>query len=233
VPARTTLMLGWWILLGSTAGLFVVVVVAAWWQRRRESPARARRRAERVEWARHALAVAARSQEAAAEVAQARAAADAAEQVRAEAWQRLEEAQAAHAVADRHYLTARQQAGAGPAPDPDGQRAIAGAALAAYRRGDLTGEQLWRVWRWGTGWDPELAARERELLRARAASREAHLAYRAVASRDRAATAALQVAEVQARALAEEAATAAAEAGWDGWEDVGDVDDDQPAPRPG
>lgn len=86
---------------------------------------------------------------------------------------------------------------------------MAEAALAAYRRGDLSGEQLWRVWGWGTGWDPVRAERERELLRARAAQREAHLRYRAAASRERAALAGLEVADVQARALAEEAATAA------------------------
>jgi hypothetical protein len=210
-------MLGWWILLGSSVGLFVLVTVAAWWQRRRESPSRARRAAERAEWAQHAAAVTARHRQARAEVAAATARVEQAEQDRAEAWRALEAAQGAHDRAEQRYQQARQRSGAATGPDPAGQREVAGAALAAYRRGDLSEEQLWRVWGWGTGWDPELAARERELLRARAARREANLSYRAAASRERAASAALEIAEVQARALAEEAATATAEAADPAW----------------
>jgi hypothetical protein len=212
-------MIGWWILLGASCALFVLVAVAAWGQRRRESPGRARRAAERAEWAQHAAAVTARSRDAEAEAAASRGQVALAEQARTEAWQALEQAQAAHDQAERRYTRARQRPGAGPGADPAGQREVAGAALAAFRRGDLSREQLWRVWGWGTGWDPELAAQERALLQARAARREAHLAYRAAAGRERAAAAALEIAEVQARALAEEVATAAAEAGW---EDVGD-----------
>jgi hypothetical protein len=203
-------MHGWWILLAASCALFVLVTTAAWWQRRRAVPGRSRQRAERIEWLRHAAAVAARCEQADAQLTAAQAEVAAAEQERAEAWRELEEAQAGHDRAERRYQAARRDGARGTA-DPAGQREVAGAALAAYRRGDLSGEQLWRVLGWGTGWDPVLAGRERELLRARAAQREAHLHYRVAASRERAALAAAEVAEVQARALAEEAATAAAE----------------------
>jgi hypothetical protein len=207
-------MHGWWILLVASCALFVLVATAAWWQRRREVPGRSRRRAERAEWLRHAAAVAARAEEADAQLAAAQAEVAAAERDRLDAWRELEEAQATHDQAHRRYQQAAGQSGA-VGPDPTGQREVAAAALAAYRRGDLSGEQLWRVWGWGTGWDPALAQRERELLRARAAQREANLRYRVAAGRERTALAGTEVAEVQARALAEEAATAAAETAWD------------------
>jgi hypothetical protein len=88
------------------------------------------------------------------------------------------------------------------------------AALAAYRRGDLTKDQLWRVWQWGSGWDPEVDRCERELYRLRAARRAAQQRYQAAAGQERDVLATADVAEVQARALAEEVATASEEAGW-------------------
>lgn len=222
MPTRTALVLGWLILLGASLALFVLVAAAAWWQRRRSVPGRARRRAEHAEWHRHAAAVTHRWQEADAELAAARAGVETAEQARAEAWRALEEAQSAHDRAECRHREAAERTGAS-AKDQAGQQEVAAAALAAYRRGDLTEEQLWRVWGWGTGWDPELAARERELLAARAARREAHLRYRSAASQERAALAAADVAEIQARALAEEVATATDAAGWE------DVADERPA----
>ncbi|MPZ25261.1 MAG: hypothetical protein GEV12_02100 [Micromonosporaceae bacterium] len=216
MPTRTALVLGWLILLGGSFGLFALTAAAAWWQRRREVPGRARRQADRAEWERHRAAVAERYRQAAAELAAAQPRAAAAEQERAQSWQALEQADAAHDAADRRYAQAARRAGAGrPEPDLAGAREVAHAALAAYRRGDLSEEQLWRVWGWGTGWDPELSEREQALLRARAARREAFLRYQAAADRERAAAAVAGVAEVQARALAEEVATAAAEAQWE------------------
>lgn len=224
MPTRTALVVGWLILLGGSLVLFGLTTAAAWWQRRREVPGRTRRRADRVEWERHRAAVARRYDQATAQLAAARELAGAAEQELASAWQVLEQAHAAHDTAQRRYAEAaeRRVAGAGrPASDPAGQRQVAHAALAAYRRGDLSAEQLWRVWDAGTGADPELAARERALRLARAARREAHLHYRAAADRERAAAAAAEVADVQARALAEEISTALAAAGTQ-WEDRAD-----------
>jgi hypothetical protein len=215
VPASTSLMLGWLALLAASAALFVLVAVAAWWQHRREVPSRARQRAERAAWAQHAAALAERAQQAAARAATVRAAVAEAEQARAAAWAELEQIEAAHdAAARRHAEAVRRTSARGGNERPAGQ-AVTHAALGAYRRGDLTKEQLWRVWQWGTGWDPEVDRCERELYRLRADRRAAHQRYQAAASHERDVLAAADVAEVQARALAEEVATASAEAGWD------------------
>jgi hypothetical protein len=203
-------MIGWLALLVASAALFILVAVAAWWQHRREVPSRARQRAERAAWAQHATALAERAQQAAARAAATRAAVEAAEQARAAAWAELEAAEAAHEEsAGRHAEAVKRGA-----ERPQGQ-AVTHAALAAYRRGDLTKEQLWRVWQWGTGWDPEVDRCERELYRLRADRRAAHQRYQTAASRERDVLAVADIAEVQARALAEEVATASEEAGWD------------------
>jgi hypothetical protein len=221
VPTRTSLLIGWLVLLGVSSALFVLVATAAWWQHRREVPGRARRRAERAEWARHAATVTARARQAAAQLVAARERVAAAEHARAAAWRALEEVEAAHDEAARRLRERDPPTTAGSAGRA-GRPEVTRAALAAYRRGDLTGEQLWRVWRWGSGWDPERDRCERELYRLRAARREAHLRYRAAAGEERAAQAEAEVAEVQARALAEEAVTAAAQAGWQDGPDESD-----------
>jgi hypothetical protein len=216
LSTRTALLVGWLVLLGASVALFALVALAAWWQHRREVPSRARRRAELSEWERHAGAVAGCAEQAAARAAVASERLAVAERSCAAAWQEFEAVQAAYEQSARRYEEAQRRSAAAPV-DPSGQQVVAHAALAAYRRGDLSQEQLWRVWSWGTGWDPELAEREQELRRLRAARREAQLRYRTEASRQRAALAESQVAEVQARALAEEAATAAEQAGVARW----------------
>src|SRR5690606_14839558 len=117
--------------------------------------------------------VAERSAQAAARAATARERAAAAERERAEAWRALEEAQQAYEAAESGYQEAARARQA--RPDPAGQREVATAALAAYRRGDLSQDELLRVWRWGSGWDPHLEERERAVRQGRAARREAHL----------------------------------------------------------
>lgn len=206
MPTRTSFMIVWLAMLAASSAAFGLVAAAAWWQHRREKPSKARLRAEREEWARHAATVVEGARRATARAAAAQEQVAAAERERAAAWGELEEIEAAHDAAARRFEEL--------APSGNGQQEVTHAALAAYRRGDLTREQLWRVWQWGSGWDPELDRCERELYRLRAARREAHLRYRSAASREREALAAADVAEVQARALAEEAATAAQEAGW-------------------
>jgi hypothetical protein len=205
-------MIGWLALLAASSAMFLLVAVAAWWAHRREVPSNAQRRAERAEWEQHATAVAERAQRAAAVAAAARERVEAAERARATAWRELEQAEEAHdKVARRHEEVVRRSSERPPGP----YREVAQAALAAYRRGDLTKDQLWRVWQWGSGWDPDVDQAERELYRLRAAKRAAHQRYRAAASQERDALAAGDIAEVQARALAEEVATASEEAGWD------------------
>jgi hypothetical protein len=105
----------------------------------------------------------------------------------------------------------------GPADtEPDaveaGRRDVARAALAAYRRGDITVEQLRAVYRRFSGWDVGQEHHEHELVRRRAAEREAHRRYHAAAVAERAAYAEADVAVVAAQALAEEAAASAEEA---------------------
>jgi hypothetical protein len=203
-------MIGWLALIAASAALFALVAFVAWWQHRRDVPSRARQRAERAAWAQHATALAERAQQAAVRAAAVQEAVAAAEQARAQAWHELEEVEEVHDKAARRHAEAVER----NSDRPQGNE-VTHAALAAYRRGDLTKEQLWRVWQWGSGWDPEVDRCERELYRLRADRRAAHQRYQAAASHERDVLAVADVAEVQARALAEEVATASEEAGWD------------------
>jgi hypothetical protein len=106
------------------------------------------------------------------------------------------------------------------AVEPDGvrsdaeaeRREVARAALAAYRRGDLTVEQLRAVYRRCAGWDGGQERHEHEVVRRRAAEREAHRRYYAAALAERVAYAEADVAVVAAQALADEAVESAEEA---------------------
>jgi len=211
MPTRTSLLIGWLALFGASLALFLLVALLAWWVRRPRLLGRRRRDRERQEWAAHAAVVAERSAQAAARAATARERAAAAERERAEAWRALEEAQQAYEAAESGYQEAARARQA--RPDPAGQREVATAALAAYRRGDLSQDELLRVWRWGSGWDPHLEERERAVRQGRAARREAHLRYLAAASAERSAIQQAELAEAEARVLAEEAAYAAEQAG--------------------
>jgi hypothetical protein len=207
-------MIVWLLLLAASAALFLLLALVAWWGHRRQVPSKAKRRAERAEWAQHATALAERAQRAVTVAATVRERVEAAEAARAAAWRELEEIEEAHEKAARRHEEAVRSGRPRPS-DPAGQREFSQAALGAYRRGDLTKDQLWRVLQWTSGWDPDIDHAERELYRLRAARRAAHRRFRIAADQERDAAAAAEVAEVQARALAEEVAIASEEAGWD------------------
>jgi hypothetical protein len=101
---------------------------------------------------------------------------------------------------------------AGPPDEPVLPSDLSRAALAAFRRGDLTVEQLREVFRRFSGWDARLEQHEREVLRRRAAEREAHRRYTVAAAAERDANHEVDVATAAARAWADEAAEAAEEA---------------------
>jgi hypothetical protein len=100
----------------------------------------------------------------------------------------------------------------GPGDEPDLRDDVARAALAAYRRGGISVEQLRRILRHSSGWNHLHARHEREVLLRRAAEREARRRYHAAAAAERSAYQAVDVATVAARAWADEAAEAAEEA---------------------
>jgi hypothetical protein len=92
------------------------------------------------------------------------------------------------------------------------RREVQRAALAAYRRGDLTTEQLRAVYARFSGSDSGRERHEREVQRRRATEQAAHRAYLSAAAAERAAYQEADVAVVAAQALAEEAAESAEEA---------------------
>ncbi|MEU7825100.1 hypothetical protein [Catellatospora sp. NPDC049133] len=91
-------------------------------------------------------------------------------------------------------------------------REVALAARAAYKRGDLTMEQLRAIWSKVDGWDQSRQDRSHELSRLRAQDAEAARLYHVAASRARNARRAAEVARVSSHALTQEAADAAYEA---------------------
>ncbi|MEV0131883.1 hypothetical protein AB0H83_25900 [Dactylosporangium sp. NPDC050688] len=175
------------------------------------SPAeRARLRVEAGELIRQAAATAAAAKRAQLDVVEAQARALAAQQAREVAWSMFDVAQKAYEEALR----------AASAADPDAptdaeeedKREISRAALAAFKRGDITVDALESVFRGASGWDPlhELQAREIELRRS--AESRARRLYDAAAAAERAAVNAADVAVVAAHALAHEAEEVASEA---------------------
>jgi len=98
------------------------------------------------------------------------------------------------------------------APVEGDVRDAARAAFAAYRRGDISVEQLRAVFQRFSGWDGGRERYEHELLRRRAAERAARRRYDAAAAAERRAYHRVDIAAVAARALADEAAQAAEEA---------------------
>ncbi|MFF5230828.1 hypothetical protein [Dactylosporangium sp. NPDC000521] len=171
---------------------------------------RARLRVEAGELIRQAAATAAAAKRAQIEVVEAQARALAAQQAREVAWATFDVAQKAYEEA----LNAAAAATAGEAADEDeeSKREVSRAALAAFKRGDITVDALESVFKGASGWDPlhELQAREIELCRS--AESRARRLYDAAAAAERVAVKAADVAVVAAQALAEEAAGVAAEA---------------------
>jgi hypothetical protein len=89
---------------------------------------------------------------------------------------------------------------------------ISRAALAAYRRGDISVDELREVFRRAGDWDPVLEQHDQEVERAAVVERQARRAYTDAVMAARAAGEQTRIAEVAAQALSDEAAEAAAEA---------------------
>jgi hypothetical protein len=148
----------------------------------------------------YALAAAERAAAARAEADAAAAEANRAQAARDEAWRVLESADAAPLPA-------------APAARPvTVDPAVTQAAFAAFRRGDITVDELRRVWGRPEDRDPGAAEREREQRRRAALVRAARRAYEQAAATARTAQEQARVAEVAAVALAGEAEEAAREA---------------------
>jgi hypothetical protein len=130
-----------------------------------------------------------------------------AEAERDAAWQ----AHGATARALDEASTAEDQPPAQSMSDPD-QREISRAAREAYRRGELSVDELRAVWHRVDGWDQSLQDRANELSRLRADKAEAWRRYHAAAFIERSARRAAEVAQVAAAALAQEAADASEDA---------------------
>jgi hypothetical protein len=164
---------------------------------RRDATATAHRAA-----AAHRAGIEARARQAAAQHACGAAlqAFDAAQRAYAEADAELRARRAEHAARVRDEAERRQE------------QTVSQAALAAYRRGDLSVEQLREVFRRTGGWDPVLEQREREVAGLRAQAYRARRAYDAAVAAERAAAAEVHVAAVAVQALAEEAGHATADA---------------------
>jgi hypothetical protein len=96
--------------------------------------------------------------------------------------------------------------------EPDPRDELARAALAAYRRGGISVEQLREVLRHSSGWNQVHARHEREVLLRCAAERQARRSYNAAAAAERSAHLAVDVAVAAARAWADEAVAAAEDA---------------------
>jgi hypothetical protein len=209
VPTRTELIVGGVVLFGTSLAMLACVAAMVWWQRRRERPRGARARATQDQVSRHAAEALEVAAAAGAAAEQAMVRAQHAEQERANAFDELTRVQREHDRAAGEYQRVAEQR-AQWAGDGDGQRHLTHAAFEAYRRGDLSQEQLWRVWRLGSGWDEELERREHDVMRLRSDRREAQLRYRAAANRARLAAREVEVAEARLNALIEEAAEATA-----------------------
>jgi hypothetical protein len=169
---------------------------------------RARLRTEASELIRQAAATAAAAKRAEAAVEETRAICVVAQQARETAWAAFDLAQKAYEEA----LRGAHEVSELPEADEDEKRTVSRAALAAFRRGDITVDDLNAVFRQASGWDPmqELHAREVELRRS--AESQARKAYQAASAAERSAVKAADIAVVAAHALAEEAIEVAEEA---------------------
>jgi len=152
------------------------------------------------------------------------------QQAREAAWQAIESAQHAYEAAQQAFEAERRAAAsattaeasvAADAPAADGPSAFAGddverevsrAAYGAYRRGDISIDQLQEVVRRASGWDAEQEQHEHRVTQLRARERAARRRYYGFAASERTARKAADVASVAAQALVDEAAEAAAEA---------------------
>jgi hypothetical protein len=158
----------------------------------------------------HADAAAQRAAEAQAEV-------EAAHDGLAEADRALAQAEEEYDVARQASAAARQEvrAGAPEPPSPDARarhREVSRAALAAYRRGDLSVDELRTVFHRAGDWDPVQEQRERDAERLASRERCARRGYERAAAAARAGRERLHIADVAAAAFMQEAVDAAVEA---------------------
>ncbi|WP_329104029.1 hypothetical protein OG792_28500 [Micromonospora sp. NBC_01699] len=138
-----------------------------------------------------------------------------AEQARDAAWTAQETVEQAYDRAWQAALAGRRAArvtDGAPADDPERERAVSRAALSAYRRGDISVQELREVFRRSGDWDPAQEERERAAERCRIEQGAARRAHDRAAAGLRRAEQAARVAEVAAEALVDEAAESAAEA---------------------
>lgn len=92
------------------------------------------------------------------------------------------------------------------------QRQVSQAARDAYRRGELTLEQLRAVWQRVDGWGKSIEDKTHEVSRLRAEAADAYRQYHLAAHAERLARKAVEVTQVAARALRHEATDAARDA---------------------
>ncbi|MEV4759632.1 hypothetical protein AB0J86_31675 [Micromonospora sp. NPDC049559] len=205
-------------------GMLVLAVMADRPARRRPKPEQLRAAARAI--AAHAAAVQAEAGRAIAVAAEARVAVAVAERSRNEAWAAQEAAERAYQAAMSAALAGRQELlelaaaqeaegppeGAGAGTDGDRERAVSRAALAAYRRGDISVHELREVWRRTGEGDPLQAERERTADRCRMQLSAARRVHDRTAATLRRAEQAARAAEIAAQALKDEARAWAAEA---------------------
>jgi hypothetical protein len=207
----------WAALIGVTVGVLALLALVTWLQSRdRDSDVDyAELKAAAEELYGHAVTVAKKMTRAKSVAAQYRArwlmAEDAAEVAR----QAHDMAEAALEQARYTAQQARATRGNWP-PHPVAyqgrEQEISRAAMAAYRRGDISVDELREVFRRAGDWDPVLEQHDQEAERAAAVERQARRAYTDALAVARAAGEQTRVAEVAAQALSDEAAEAAEEA---------------------
>jgi len=175
----------------------------------------ARLHAEAGELIREAAATSAKAQRAIAQAAAAEARLAETQQAREAAGQAYDEAQRAYEgmLAAWREGEARRARRTRDEVDESQDREVARAALAAYRRGDLSVDELREVFRRTGGWDPVQEQRERQIGTLRAEAHRAHRLYDAATAAERIAVKAAGIARVAANALVEEANASTREAG--------------------
>jgi hypothetical protein len=211
----------WAIAMAIGCATLAILAVVARAQRADPAPADDRidlqaLRAEAQQLAAHAAASHERARQAAAEARRLRERAAAAAAARDVAWQVQEAADAGYRAALQEAIAGRRRAEAMPrrrvGDGGERDRTVSRAALSAYRRGDISVEQLREVWERTGGWDPEQVRRERAAEQAGIAERVARRGFDNAAADARRAEQDARIAEIAAQALADEAAQAAIEA---------------------
>jgi hypothetical protein len=199
----------WAALLGLAFIVLALVGLLAWLQGppRPTTEETLRLRAEAMELSQQAAEVVERAARAQAIAQATRARCFEAQQSRELAWRAHDDAERAHAVARQEAVPAPR-----PAAESPLTQEVSRAALAAFKRGDLSVEELREVWQRAGGWDSGQDQQDQTLTRARAEEHRAQRAYELAAAGERHLCREAEIAEVAARALADEAVEASVEA---------------------